>query len=120
MNNDYEYKIKEAHPQVATIVLKEQVLGGNDALAFSSKLEELSNKKVKFVIADLSNVEVMNSSGIGMMVSGLSTLRKHEINFILASIPGKVNALLEMTHLDKVFKIYETVSSAEEDCIKNL
>jgi anti-sigma B factor antagonist len=120
MNKEYEYKLNAANPQVATINLKEQVLGGNDALIFTSKLEELCSKKVKFVIADLSGVELMNSSGLGMMVSGLSTLRKHEINFILASVPVRVNNLLEMTHLNNVFKIFDSVSSAEEDCIKNL
>ena len=119
MDNDYHYKLSALNPKVAIIQLKEQVLGGNDAMYFSSKLEEIATKGVNFVIADLSAVSLMNSSGLGMMVAGLSTLRKYKINFVLASVPDKVNSLLEMTHLNKVFKIYVSVDAAEKVCAQS-
>lgn len=101
---------------IATITLNENVLGGNEALEFTSLLNQLSEKNVRFVIIDLSKVTVMNSSGLGMLVSGLSTLRKHSINMFLSSVPEKVNHLLTITHLDRVFKSYADNSQAIANC----
>jgi anti-sigma B factor antagonist len=113
----YSYKILEDRPFVAIIQLGINVLGGNDALAFSSKLYELCNTDVKYIILDLSNVELMNSSGLGMLVSGLSTLKKYNISLLLTNLPAKVSSLLKMTHLNEILNIYETVDSALVDCI---
>lgn len=109
---DYNYRILENNPSVAVIELKAQVLGGNDALSFSSSIELLSNKNFSHVIADLSKIEIINSSGLGMLVAALSSLRKHEIGFVLTSVPEKVMNLLQMTRLNEVFKIYDSVESA--------
>ena len=111
----FNYIILDERKDVAVIELGRHVLGGNDALNFTAKLNEVGNKNVRFVALDLINVEVMNSSGLGMLVSGLSTVRKYDIYMLLIHIPSKVRHLLEMTHLDKVFKMYESI----EDAIEN-
>ena len=112
--SSYTYKIIEGKPQIASIELNEQVLGGNDALEFSATLYELFDNKLSCIIIDLSKVQVMNSSGLGMMVSGLSSLRKNNIQMALVSVPPKVMSLLEMTHLDKVFQIYKNLQEVYE------
>ncbi|OGU13221.1 MAG: hypothetical protein A2X61_05325 [Ignavibacteria bacterium GWB2_35_12] len=104
----------EGKPQIASIELNEQVLGGNDALEFSAILYELFDKGLTCVIVDLNKVKVMNSSGLGMMVSGLSSLRKNNIQMALVSVPSKVMSLLVMTHLDKVFQIHNNLEEAYE------
>ncbi|MCL5991964.1 MAG: STAS domain-containing protein [Bacteroidetes bacterium] len=112
--SSYIYKIIEGKSQIASIELNELVLGGNDALEFSALLYGLFDKGITCVIIDLSKVQVMNSSGLGMMVSGLSSLRKNNIQMALVSVPAKVMSLLEMTHLDKVFQIYKNMQGAYE------
>ncbi len=96
----------------ALVIFGNQLTGGNDALILISKLNELPDNYVKFVIADLSKVEIINSSGLGTLVSALTTLKKYEIEFWLCSVPEKVQKLLEMTHLNKVFKIFENTEAA--------
>lgn len=98
--------------KVAIIELPPMVLGGNDAMAFTSTLQILVAKNVESVIVDLAKVELINSSGLGMLVSGLSSLRKQNISFGLADVPDKVSKLLQMTHLDKVFQIYPNLAEA--------
>jgi anti-sigma B factor antagonist len=92
------------------------VLGGNEALNFSSKLIELNRNKVKNVIIDLQNVKMINSSGIGMLVSGLTTLRKNDANMILVGLTDKIKSIMKMTHLDQVFSSFENI----EDALKNI
>ncbi|MDA3844899.1 MAG: STAS domain-containing protein [Candidatus Kapabacteria bacterium] len=109
---NYEHKTFEGKASVVSVKVREQALGGNDALIFATKLDELRQDKFKHIIVDLSNVKLMNSSGLGMLVGGLSTLKKYDITMSLAAVPDKVNELLKMTHLDEVFKIYDTVENA--------
>jgi anti-sigma B factor antagonist len=108
------YHILGSINTVAVINPGKDVLGGTQALSFTGTIGELLGKDVKRVVIDLSDVELINSSGIGMLVSGLSTLKKHDIELVLASVPDKVTALLQMTHLIKVFAVYPDVVSASE------
>ncbi len=115
-NNAYGHRILGDDNNIALIELNANVMGGHDALAFTSKLQELAGEAPKGVIVDLHNVALMNSSGLGMLVSGMSTLRKHNVPMYLAAAPAKVYMLLEMTHLNKVFQIFDTVEDAINSC----
>ena len=106
------YKIFDENPQFALVKLGKSVLGGNEALHFTQMLNEISTKNVKYVIVDLKQVETMNSSGMGMLVSGLTTLKKHNIEMQLVSVPSKVMYLLKMTHLNNVFKTFDSINDA--------
>lgn len=112
MEQTYSYQILPSNEAIAIIKLGVNVLGGSDALSFTSLLNEISSTTVKNVILDLSAVEMMNSSGLGMLVSGLSTLKKYDIGLSLTSLPKKVENLLKMTHLDTIFKIYPSLDEA--------
>ncbi len=114
-NSTAGYNVFEYDSSIAVITLNQNVLGGNEAWTFTATLHELSQNNVKHIIIDLANVEIINSSGLGMLVSGLSTLGKQNILMSLVSVPQKVNSLLSMTHLDKVFKIFEDVNDAVQN-----
>ncbi|MFP4528415.1 MAG: STAS domain-containing protein [Candidatus Kapaibacterium sp.] len=115
-NSEYQIEYIGEDRKVACISLGSDVLGGNDAMNFSSKLHELYDTPAKCLIVDLRNVRLINSSGLGMLVSGLSTLRKQNMAFMLADVPDKVLNLLKMTHLDKVFQIYPNAEEAIKNC----
>ncbi len=108
------------HPQfrnIATLRMGKNMLGGNEALKFTETMREMTKQKVKIVIVNLEEVKMINSSGLGMLVGGLSSLKKHNIDMVLVSVPKKVMDLLEMTHLDKVFKIYDNADQAVKNFI---
>lgn len=111
MSNLVQYKL-EVKDNYAVIKLFENVLGGQDALQFSSILQDLPDSNVKYLFVDLKDVQVMNSSGLGMLVGGLSNLKKDNIELILVSTPKVVSDLLEMTHLNEVFKTFENLEEA--------
>lgn len=111
---EFNYKVEliDGYPEYVLIKLGNHALGGSDALNFTSALNSFDKSSVKYCIADLSSVEVMNSSGLGMLVSGLSTLKKFNIELFLADLPPKVDSLIKMTRLDSIFKIFPTVEKA--------
>jgi len=110
-DSKFSYEINETS-NYAIISVKEDQLGGSDALEFSEMISSLKSKDINFIICDLDKVILMNSSGLGMLVSSLSTLKKVNVDFVLTSIPDKIMNLLTMTHLDKVFKIFANIEEA--------
>lgn len=100
-------------PTQAIITLESQVLGGVQASEFSTQIQTLAEDNVSLVVVDMSGVQVMNSSGLGMLVAAQSAMRRFSGGVVVfANVPDKVKALLKMTHLDKVFSIYDSIDGA--------
>ncbi len=114
MNNENTYKVEilDNYPDIAKIILKKQVLGGSDALEFNLAVQKVKENNVRAIIADLKDVEMINSTGLGMLVGTMSTLRNFNIAFVLINVPEKVNYLLEVTHLNKVLRIFKNLEDA--------
>lgn len=104
--------IYQADNTIAIAELDKQVFGGPQALEFANALSEFAAGSSKCVVVDLSGIELMNSSGLGMLVSGLTSLRKFDGSLKLANVAGKVRDLLSMTRLDTLFEMYDSVEDA--------
>ena len=109
---NYKFEIYPENSEVALIELYQSALGGVDAINFADAVNSSTENNIKLLIVDLNKVEIMNSSGLGMLVNALSTLKKNNIQLNLVAVPAKVMKLLQITQLDKVFKIYENSQSA--------
>jgi len=99
-------------PAVLVIALEPHVFGGVQAVEFTTRIREFVEQGKRGFIVDLSSVEVMNSSGLGMLVSSLTTVRKFGAELVLAAVPEKIQRLLVITHLDRVFQQFPSVEEA--------
>jgi anti-sigma B factor antagonist len=54
----------------------------------------------------------MNSSGLGMLIGGLTTMKKAEGNLKLANVTDKIQSLLVITKLITIFESYNSVDEA--------
>ncbi|MCU0454326.1 MAG: STAS domain-containing protein [Bacteroidetes bacterium] len=97
---------------VTVISLSGNVLGGPDANTLNDQLHGLLETKKTKVIIDLGDVQFINSSGLGMLIGGMSTMRKGGGELKLARASKKVLTLLEMTKLTNLFDVHETVKAA--------
>ena len=66
------------------------------------------------VVADLSGVQWMNSSGLGMLMAGMTTLRSSGGDLRLANVSDRVRRPIEVTKLDSVLKIFDSVDEAAQ------
>lgn len=98
---------------ITVIALPENVLGGEETIEFTSLLNKLSENGTKTFVLDLSKVNVMNSSGLGLIASGLATTKKHNKDIVLMSVNAKIEKLLNMTGLNIVFKIYNNIEEVK-------
>ena len=104
-------KAKEIHG-VTVIELDGNVMGGPDASALNDFLHKLITEKKNQVVVDLKAVSFINSSGLGMLIGGLTTMRHSGGELKLACASKKVENLLEMTKLLKVFDLHKNVNNA--------
>jgi anti-sigma B factor antagonist len=106
-------KIKVTERYEAVILeLKGNVMGGDDTKEFNELLHKLIDDEKKNIIIDLSDVKFMNSSGLGMLIGGLTTMKKANGHLKLARVTEKIESLLIITKLITIFEFYDTVDEA--------
>ena len=72
-----------------------------------------ANPDVNVLVLDLSQVPMMDSSGLGMVVSLLKKMSERKGDLRLAALSEKVRMLVEITRLQTVLDIYDSVDKAE-------
>jgi len=109
--------MKLTQREVAEVVVLEpkgKIMGGPDATLLHDRLHELINQNRKKVVIDLAKVEWMNSTGLGILISGLTTMRNNGGELKLARVTEKIESLLTITKLITVFENYDSVEAAVE------
>ncbi|TVR32155.1 MAG: anti-sigma factor antagonist [Balneolaceae bacterium] len=94
------------------IEFKGNVMGGPDAVNLNEQLHELIEKDKHNVVVDLGKVKFMNSSGLGMLIGALTTMRKAGGDLRIANAADKIESLLIVTKLITVFKHYKSLDEA--------
>jgi anti-sigma B factor antagonist len=97
---------------ITVIELDGNVIGGPDVTVLNDYLHKLITEDKKNVVVDLKMVSFINSSGLGMLIGGLTTLRHSGGDLKLARASKKVEHLLEVTKLLKVFDLHKNVNDA--------
>lgn len=104
-----EYLEKDA---VVIIRVKGNLVGGPETFSVHEKVKALlQEKKTRFVI-DLSDVSWINSSGIGMLMGCLTSIKTAGGALKLSGIGEKVKNLFIITKLITLFDTYDSVDEA--------
>ena len=106
-------QIKEQkHGDVTVIALKGKMMGGAETMADHEKVKELSENKNNKVVIDLSKVKWMNSSGLGILIGCMTTLKNAGGELKLAAVTEKVQSLFMITKLVTIFDTEDDVETA--------
>lgn len=97
---------------ITVLALQGAILGGPEANALNEDLHRLIDEGKKRVIIDLSQVTLMNSSGLGMLIGGYTTMKNNGGELKLACLNDNVRKLIEITKLHTIFTPYESVDEA--------
>lgn len=107
------YSVDERYNAVV-ITLKGNIMGGPDGAKLHESLHELKENGKKNVVVDLSKTKIMNSSGLGMLISAMTTMRNAGGDLRLANVADRIQSLLVITKLITVFKHFDSVDEAIE------
>jgi anti-sigma B factor antagonist len=88
-------------------------LGSIDGPAFKEELDKHKTAGVKKVIVDLEKTDLMDSTGIGTLIAGLTSMKNAGGDMRLANLKKRIRNIFLMTRLlGPVFDDYESLDGA--------
>ena len=106
-------KIKEKiDNHVAILSLSGKMMGGPETTALHDHIRGLMNDGISKVVIDLGGVKWINSSGLGVLMAAMTTLKNAEGQMKLANVTEKVESLLMITQLLRIFQTYDSIDRA--------
>jgi anti-sigma B factor antagonist len=88
-----------------------KIMGGEETTLFHGKIHEYIELNKKNFVVDLAKVDWMNSVGLGMLISALTTVKNSGGRLVLANIT-KIESILTITRLITVFEHYDSRDEA--------
>lgn len=104
--------------EIRLIKIAESRIDAAVAIAFKDMMRKLSEDGPARIVLDMSEVEFLDSSGLGAVVASMKQVgagRKLE----LAGLTSTVGKVFKLTRMDSVFTIHPDVASACGDAFAN-
>lgn len=99
--------------QVVVIDIKGKFLGSIEGPGFKDTIDRLKQEGKTHVVIDLAQADLMDSSGIGALISALTSMRKAGGDVRLANLKKRIRNIFLMTRLlGQVFKDYDSLDEA--------
>ena len=108
-------KIK-CHTKGDAVVLEPtgKLMGGPDVGQLDDQLYALLGNEQKKVVLDLGKTDWINSSAIAILIHHRSKFIEIGGRLKLANLTKKVQQIIDLTKLTRVFDVYDTVEAALE------
>ena len=97
---------------VAILDVSGKLMGGPDADVFKTTIRNLLDEGFKNVVVNMSHVPFINSTGLGILISAYTTLRKEDGVLKLANVTERIDSLLMITKLGTIFETYSSEEMA--------
>lgn len=111
---------KQMTGDVAVLSLSFTLFGSSapDSQEFKDHIYQLLDEGVTKFVIDMAGVKRMDSTGIGVLISALTSVRKKGGEFKLAAVNDIMESILVMTKLDSIFETYKTTDEAVKSFTK--
>ena len=112
--------IKERrHGEVVTISLSGSLLSEPDAINLRQAVYRQLEKHKKYFVIDFGGLKYINSMGLGALVASLISARNRGGDLCIARVKNKVEGILVITKLVKVFRLYDALGKAIQSFVKS-
>lgn len=98
--------------EITVIELSGKVMGGPDHDKFKSAVAELLEDGNKKFILDLSGVPWINSTGLGILISGFTSIKNADGVMKVCSVKERVLSIFYISQLENVFEVFPTCEEA--------
>ncbi len=97
---------------VAILDLSGKLMGGPDADVFKDTIKQLIEEGYKRVIVNLEHVPWVNSTGLGILIAGYTTLKREGGALKLIHVTDRIESILMITKLGTIFESYSEEQQA--------
>ena len=105
----------EASNALQILKVEEKRIDAVAAIQFKDKVRELTAEHETAVVLDLSNVDFIDSSGLGAIVAAMKQLGSDR-PLHLAGLTPIVSKVFALTRMERVFKIFDSAENAVQHC----
>lgn len=97
---------------VAVVDISGRIVLGEESAALRNVITDLLNSGQKKILLNLGDVNYIDSSGLGQLVSTFTTVRRQNGELKLFNLNNKVHDVLQITKLYTVFDISNDEATA--------
>jgi anti-sigma B factor antagonist len=97
--------------EITVVTVKQDSLDARSAKEFRDDLEGAITDEAK-ILLDMSNVEFVDSAGLGTIVATLKRLRASGGDLTICCVHKTVRALFELVRMHRLVEIYDTRDEA--------
>lgn len=97
---------------IAILDLSGKLMGGPDADFFKDTIKQLIEEGYKNVIVNLKHVPWVNSTGLGILIAGYTTLKREGGALKLTHVTERIDSILMITKLGTIFESYSEEQQA--------
>ncbi|MFO7609980.1 MAG: STAS domain-containing protein [Candidatus Krumholzibacteriia bacterium] len=98
--------------QVMVLEVSGKIMGGPDHERFKEEIKALIEEGYKDVVLDFGGVPWINSTGLGILISGYHSLRAAEGTMKICSVKERVLSIFYISQLQNVFQVFPTCQEA--------
>jgi anti-sigma B factor antagonist len=105
----------ENHGSSVIVFVKEERLDAHNSADLKTEMNRLFEEGSVNLVIDLKEVRFIDSSGLGVLVSGFKNASTKHGSIKLSGLQTQVKSMFELTRLHRVFDIFATVDDALEN-----
>jgi len=97
---------------VVVIELEGNIIGSPESVEINKTFAQyIEEGNLQFVV-DISKVNIINSSGLGILISGWTTIKKKNGTLKVAGANKQIQQLFKVTKFDIIFELIDTLENA--------
>jgi anti-sigma B factor antagonist len=108
-------EVKEVNERTAVISFQGAIDTSNTP-EIGEGLKSLISQGKSNIVIDLSGVSYIGSWGLGVTISVYKAARENKGTLKLTQVPPEIMDVFNLTGLDKIFEIYDSVNDALASC----
>ena len=111
MNFKMETRATESEPPIIELEGEVDVY---TAPQLKQQMISLLESGARELVVDLTKVDYLDSTALGVLIGGLKRLRERDGNMVLVCPSPRIRRVFEITGLDKIFDIFNVQQEAME------
>ena len=84
-----------------------KLMGGPDYEKFHGEIKALIAEGCKNILLDFEKMNFINSTGIGILISGFTTMKTNEGLLKICRLTDRIESIFVVSQLDRVFELFD-------------
>ncbi len=103
---------REDNGEITILRMEGKLMGGPDSDEFRKAIKDLLGTDRKKVLVDMGKVSWVNSTGLGILISGYTTLQNSGGMLKLLHVNKRIDQIFMVTKLNTIFESFDDETRA--------